>query len=71
MKLKNQIEIEFHLKNKQFHLTDAVRCALFEDCLSVDLSTGGCCSFLIKYSSNAALVSPIKYKNSNQCQHSI
>jgi len=63
MKLKNKIKIEFHLKNKSFHLTDVVRCALFEDCLSVDLSTGGCCcSFLIKYSSNAALVSPIKYK---------
>jgi len=63
MNLKNKREIESHLENELFYLTDVVRCALFEDCLSVDLSTGGgCCSFLIKYSSNAGLVSPIKYK---------
>jgi hypothetical protein len=65
MNLKNKREIESHLENELFYLTDAVRCPLFEDCSSVDLNIG-CCSFLIKYSSNAALVSPIKYHNNKR-----
>lgn len=58
-------EINVQFRKRLIDLTDPVRCPFFEDCCNVDLKTG-CCSFLIDDSSNAALVSPIKFNNGSR-----
>lgn len=57
---RNNERARFHFEKKEIWSTDPIRWPFEEDCCSFDLNTG--CSFLIRYSSNAALVTPNQSK---------